>query len=366
MNPKALTTLEFDKIRTMCASFAASDLGKEEAEALLPVSDLAAARMLLRQTWEADAIYRRSGRTPVESFPDLRNTLRRAPAAYSLSMGELLGIARCLFVSRKTREVLTGDETDRSSQTADQPQEANELHRLGALLSSHRTIEEEITRCILSEEEIADNASPALARIRRQMRITNERVRDKLNSIIKSTTYQKYLQEPIITMRNGRYAVPVKAEYRAQIAGLVHDQSSSGQTLFIEPTAVVELGNEYKRLLAEEKAEIERILAGLTALVAPIADELYRSLRLYLCQSRAGAGNARLLSAPQRCGLYPDSEWPSPADRFQGRRADLRLDRRRLSHANHYRSEHRRQNRYAENGRIIHIDGVCRSVCSGG
>ena len=266
MNPKALTTLEFDKIRKACAMFAASDLGREEVESLAPVSDLQDARTLLRQTWEADAIYRRTGRTPVESFPDLRNTLRRAPAVYSLSMGELLGVARCLFVSRKTKELLESGDGE------------GELHRLAHPLTDQKSIEDEIERCILSEEEMSDNASPTLARIRRQMRITNERVRDKLNSIIKSTTYQKYLQEPIITMRNGRYAVPVKAEFRTQIGGLVHDQSSTGQTLFVEPTAVVELGNEYKRLQSEEKQEIERILAGLTALVAPVADGLYRSL----------------------------------------------------------------------------------------
>ena len=263
MNPKAFITLEYDKIRAMCASFAASDLGKAEAEALTPVSDLEAARTLLKQTWEADAIYRRTGRTPVESFPDIRNTLRRAPAAYSLSMSDLLGIARCLTVSRRVREALSEGDPE------------SELMRLSNALSSHRTIEDEIARCILSEEEMSDNASPALSRIRRQMRITNERVRDKLNSIVKSTTYQKYLQEPIITMRNGRYAIPVKAEHRAQIGGLVHDQSSSGQTLFIEPTAVVERGNEYKRLLAEEKQEIERILAELSA-------ECWRLARLRL------------------------------------------------------------------------------------
>ena len=112
------------------------------------------------------------------------------------------------------------------------------------------------------------------------MRITAERVKEKLNNIIKSPAYQKYLQEPIVTVRNGRYAIPVKAEHRAQIGGLIHDQSGSGQTVFIEPAAVVELGNTYKQLQAEEKREIERILAGLTALIAPFADELYRSLML--------------------------------------------------------------------------------------
>lgn len=266
MNTRALTTLEFDKIRALCAEYAVSELGKAEVERLVPTSDLEQARQLLRQTWEADAICRRTGRTPVDAFPDMRDTLRRAHAAYSLSMGDLLGISRCFSVSRQAREtLLTGDEE-------------SEMHRLANPLSSHRHVEDEIERCIISEEEMSDNASPGLARIRRQMRITNERVREKLNNIIKSTTYQKYLQEPIITMRNGRYAVPVKAEFRQQIGGLVHDQSSSGQTLFVEPAAVVELGNEYKRLLAEEKQEIERILAGLTALVAPYADELYTSL----------------------------------------------------------------------------------------
>lgn len=268
MDSRTLSLLEFDKIRDMCASYAASELGKTEVLSMIPVSDLETANRLLRQTWEADAIYRRTGRTPVDAFPDIRSTLLRIRAVYSLSIGELLSVSRCLAVSRSARDtLLTGDEE-------------TELHRLANPLSSHKHVEDEVNRCILSEEEIADNASPALSQIRRQMRITNERVRDKLNSIVKSPAYQKYLQEPIITMRNGRYAIPVKAECRQQIGGLIHDQSSSGQTVFIEPAAVVELGNEYKRLLAEEKQEIERILAGLTAMIVPYADELYNSLNL--------------------------------------------------------------------------------------
>ena len=266
MNQRALAMLEYDKIRTICASYAVSEMGKTEIESLYPIPEIDDANRLLRQTWEADAILRRTGHTPVDSFPDMRSTLLRARAAYSLSITELLSLSKCLAVSRRVREALSS--TD----------EQSELSKLADSLSSHRFIEDEIARCILSEEEIADNASPSLARIRRSMRIANERVREKLNSMIKSTVYQKYLQEPIITMRNGRYAVPVKAEYRQQIGGLVHDQSSSGQTLFIEPTAVVELGNEYKRLQAEEKQEIERILAGLTSLIAPVSDELYNSL----------------------------------------------------------------------------------------
>ncbi len=268
MNERALKSLEFDKIRAQCATHTASDIGREFVADLVPTDDLKRAEMLLRQTWEADAICRRIGGSPIDTFPDARATLRRVRAAYALSPIELLNLAQCLKASRRAREsLLSGTEE-------------GELHRLANPLSAHYEIESEIARCILSEDEISDNASPELNRIRRQMRITAERVKEKLNSIIKSPTYQKYLQEPIVTVRNGRYAIPVKAEHRAQIGGLIHDQSGSGQTVFIEPTAVVELGNAYKQLQAEEKREIERILAGLTALIAPYADELYQSLML--------------------------------------------------------------------------------------
>ena len=268
MNEKVFKSLEFDKIRAQCASHTASDIGREFVAALVPADDIERAEMLLRQTWEADAICRRIGGSPIDTFPDARSTLRRVRAAYALSPAELLNLAQCLKASRRARETLLSGT------------EEGELHRLANPLSAHYEIESEIARCILSEDEISDNASPELNRIRRQMRITAERVKEKLNSIIKSPTYQKYLQEPIVTVRNGRYAIPVKAEHRAQIGGLIHDQSGSGQTVFIEPTAVVELGNALRQLQAEEKREIERILAGLTALISPYADELYQSLML--------------------------------------------------------------------------------------
>ena len=158
--------------------------------------------------------------------------------------------------------------------------EESYLYNLAGLLITHRSAEEEINRCIINEDEIFDGASPALARIRRAMRLANEKVREKLNSMIRSTAYQKYLQEPIITIRNGRFVIPVKQEYRQQVPGLIHDQSSSGATLFIEPSAVVELGNEYKKLLAEEADEIERILTELTAMLAPYADEIREDLNI--------------------------------------------------------------------------------------
>lgn len=268
MNQRALTVLEYDKICDILRSHLASDVGREASLRLAPVSTLEEAEHLLQQTMEADAIYRRTGRTPVDGFPDIRDMLARIHAAHALTMGELLACAQCLRVSRGARETLQGGEAP------------GLLATMANRLSSHRSIEEEINRCILSEDELADNASPELARIRRQMRITNERMRDKLNAMIKSPAYQKYLQEPIITVRNGRFALPVKAEHRAQITGLVHDQSGSGATLFIEPAAAVELGNELRRLQSEEQVEIGRILAGLTALVDPVADELHASLNI--------------------------------------------------------------------------------------
>lgn len=242
-------------------------MGRELLSGCMPVGTLDEAQYLLRQTWEAEAVYRRIGRSPIDTFSDIRSTLVRIRAAYSLSMAELLEIAACLRVSKRAKNALdAGNEDDI-------------LVALSEKLSDHPDIENEISRCILSEDEMADNASPELSRIRRQMHIVNERVRDKLNGIIKNPSYQKYIQDPIITMRNGRYAIPVKAEYRGQIAGLIHDQSGSGQTVFVEPTAVVELGNEFKKLLLDEKKEIERILAGLTALVAPYSEELTVSLK---------------------------------------------------------------------------------------
>jgi len=266
MNERVLHTLEYDKILGILETHVASELGRTEVQFLRPVSDKVAAEQLLKQTSEAESVYRRTGKTPIESFPDIREMLKRVHAAHSLSASELLQTAQCLKACRHAREVLHDGDAE------------GLLAMLANRLPSHRSIEEEIARCIISEDEIADNASPALARIRRQMRLTNDRMREKLNNMIKSPTYQKYLQEPIITVRNGRYALPVKAEHRAQIPGLIHDASGSGATLFIEPAAAVELGNEYRRLQSEEQTEIGRILAGLTSLVDPIANELLTGL----------------------------------------------------------------------------------------
>lgn len=268
MHQRVLNALEYDKVRAMLRERASCCVSRENVEAMHPANDLAQVERLLALTAEAETRFVRVGRSPVDDFPDMRECLSRLRAALFLTPVELLGVASCLRAVRQCKEILIKGE------------EGGLLYNMANFLTTHRSVEEEINRCIVSEEEIFDGASPALARIRRAMRVANERVREKLNAMIRSTTYQKYLQEPLITIRNGRFVVPVKQEYRQQVPGLVHDQSGSGATLFIEPSAVVELGNAYKKLLAEEAEEIERILTELTAMLAPHADEIREDLNI--------------------------------------------------------------------------------------
>lgn len=269
MEKRVLKTLEYDKILAMLKERASCCISRELVDTMEPSGDFDTVERELKLTAEAETLFYKTGRSPVDDFPDMRHCLERMHAALFLSTGELLGIASCLKAARIAKDIL-----------AKEVGEESYLYNLTGLLITHRSAEEEINRCIINEDEIFDGASPALARIRRAMRLANEKVREKLNSMIRSTAYQKYLQEPIITIRNGRFVIPVKQEYRQQVPGLIHDQSSSGATLFIEPSAVVELGNEYKKLLAEEADEIERILTELTAMLAPYADEVREDLNI--------------------------------------------------------------------------------------
>lgn len=269
MEKRVLKTLEYDKILAMLKERASCCVSRELVDTMEPSGDFDTVERELKLTAEAETLFYKTGRSPVDDFPDMRHCLERMHAALFLSTGELLGIASCLKAARIAKDIL-----------AKEVGEESYLHNLAGLLITHRSAEEEITRCIINEDEIFDGASPTLARIRRAMRLTNEKVREKLNSMIRSAAYQKYLQEPIITIRNGRFVIPVKQEYRQQVPGLIHDQSGSGATLFIEPSAVVELGNEYKKLLAEEADEIERILTELTAMLAPYADEIREDLNI--------------------------------------------------------------------------------------
>ncbi len=263
MQKRTLRVLEFTKIREQLAGLAVTEMGRELCLALEPETNLEEVRAAQQETEEATVVIQYLGSSPLTAFSDVRSSLSLAEKGATLSPKALLEVATMLRVSRSARDALV---TDRET--------TPELTRMGSGLSDGRRIELDITDAILSEDEIADHASSALADIRRHLRGATDRIKDKLNQMVHSPNFQKYMQDPIITVRNGRYVIPVRAEFRAQVPGLVHDQSGSGATLFIEPMAAVEMGNELKQWELKERQEIERILAALSAEIAPVAQTL--------------------------------------------------------------------------------------------
>lgn len=271
MNERCLRVLEFLKIRSELSAYAVSDMGKEKCLSLIPTGEFTQVQRMQEETEEAMVLFRRIGGHPLAPFSDVRTQVKRAALGATLSMRDLLACAETMRASRSARASLLGKEEE-----TDDP--VPHIHSMVRLLQPSMQEEMAISNAILSEEEMADSASSELASIRRQMRAANDRIREKLNAFLHSSTLSKYLQEPIITIRGGRYVVPVKAEYRSSVQGLIHDQSASGATLFIEPIAVVETNNDLKQLAAREEAEIERILMQLSALVADIGDALLQNL----------------------------------------------------------------------------------------
>lgn len=250
---KTLSTLEFDKITALLAECAATDGAAAKARALSPSDDFETVIMRQRRTDDAKRLINAKG-YPTFSAPE--SVVPAAERAYKgavLSPKELLDIASLLYSSRAMRDYIN---TDKLFDTS--------LDELFERILVSRTLEEKIKKSIISEDMIADEASSELADIRRKIRATNNRIKDTLQSYIGGNKI-KYLQENIVTMRNGRYVVPVKAEYKNELKGLVHDTSSTGATLFVEPMAVVDANNELKSLAAKEKYEIERILASLSS-----------------------------------------------------------------------------------------------------
>ena len=269
MKERTLRVLEFTKIRDMLTEKALTPLGAEKCQALVPATNFQEISEWQEETEEALVVLTYVGGHPMASFSDVRPYLALCDKGATLSPKALLEIATLMRACRTARSALV---TERDN--------TPRLKEKASLLGSFRNLEDDITTAILSEDEIADKASNELANIRRHLRGATERIKERLNSMIRSSAYQKYLQDPILTMRNDRYVLPVKAEYRASVPGLVHDQSASGATLFIEPMAAVEMGNELKQWEAKEKQEIERILAALSAEVAPYAVQLKENLEL--------------------------------------------------------------------------------------
>jgi DNA mismatch repair protein MutS2 len=266
---KSIHTLELPTVLNMLADHCSSDAAKEEARKLRPVREEREIRKRLEETSAAKNMAAVRGDPSFTGLRDVRAALSRADLGGVLDTKELLAIAGVLRCTRTVKSYLADDGEGRTS-----------IDPLFHALRPNRFLEEAITSAIPAAGEIADNASPELADIRRKMRAASERARDTLNRVISSPTYAKALQEPIITTRSGRYVVPVKSEYRNAIQGLVHDVSGSGSTLFIEPMGAVKANNELRELTAKEKTEMERILSELSARCAEDRDNIEENLSL--------------------------------------------------------------------------------------
>ena len=264
MNEKVLKTLEYTKIITLLVEKADSAPGKKLCEELLPMVDIEKIRRAQAETKDGLTRLFQKGSTSFGGNYDVGFSLRVLEIGSTLSMAELLKVAKLLD---NVNRIKAYGRRDREDAPADSLDEYFEM------LTPLTQVANEINRCILSEEEVADDASPKLKSIRRNMILTNEKIHNQLNSMVNGS-HRTYLQDAVITMRNNRYCIPVKAEYKGQVHGMIHDQSSTGSTFFIEPAAVVSLNNQLRELELEEQKEIEVILATLSAQIGEHVEEI--------------------------------------------------------------------------------------------
>lgn len=265
MNEKVLKTLEYHKILSQLSEYAFSDAAKKRCLSLRPITDRGQIELLQLQTRDALSRLFRCGSLSFSGVHDVTESLKRLAIGGTLSASELLSICSLLEAAKRAKAFSR-------SEKEDVPDDS--LTSFFTEIEPLTPLYDEIRRCIIAEDEIADDASSTLRSIRRSMRGMNDKIRAQMNNMINNTTTRSYLQDAVITMRDGRYCLPVKAEAKSQIPGMVHDQSSSGSTLFIEPMAVVNLNNEYKELMLKEKEEIEKILANLSNLTADFSDQI--------------------------------------------------------------------------------------------
>lgn len=270
MNQKALSSLEYPKIIERLIEKASSPMGKELCRKLQPSTDINKIRLMQTQTKDALTRLFQKGSVSFGSVKDIRGSLKRLEIGSSLGIMEILSVCALLENTSRVKVYSRGDRSDLPSDSLDSMFE--QLAPLTPLSS-------EIRRCILSEDEISDDASPALRQVRRNMKVTNDRIHTQLSGLVNGNA-RTYLQDSVITMRNGRYCIPVKAEYKGQVPGMIHDQSSTGSTLFIEPMAVVKLNNNMRELELQEQKEIEIILAGLSEQIAEEREAIALNLEL--------------------------------------------------------------------------------------
>ncbi len=257
-NSKAFKTLEFDKILERLSSYTESADVKKRIGEIVPYTEIDGAKAAQRETTEAMSTLLKLGSPPVNlSVENVLGEVKRTEIGGVLHTKELMNISRLLYVARRMKSYL-GEAADECAQ----------LHGIEESIITAKQLEDRINSCIISENEIADDASGELNTIRRKIRNLNGKIKENLDSMVRSAHYKKFLQDPIVTMRSDRYVIPVKSEYRGEVNGIVHDTSASGATLFIEPMSVVNSNNEIRDLRAKEQQEIERILAELSALVS--------------------------------------------------------------------------------------------------
>ncbi|MBQ9145338.1 MAG: endonuclease MutS2 [Clostridia bacterium] len=284
MNSRVLRVLEYDKIMQQVASFAQSEQGKRELLSFVPTPDLGFCRLLLAQTAEADELMYAQGVHPGFGVDSIEEPLALSAKGSMLSMADLLKIARALRVSSEVKHSISRA-----------PIAAPLLKKEAAGLFLADDLEAQISLAILSDSDMSDSASPKLASIRNAIRRGNERLKEKLQSLVTDAQYAPYLQDALVTKRGDRYVIPVRAENKSRVKGLIHDRSASGQTLYIEPLAIVEMNNELRELAMEEAREIERILRDFSAKVGLIAKEIAENcaiiVRLDVIFSRAIYGH---------------------------------------------------------------------------
>ena len=266
MNERTLRVLEYTKIIDMLADKCTSDLGKDLVKKLKPMKDINQIKIAQQETSETESILIKRGNVPLSGINDIIPLVKSTEIGSYLDPGQLLYLKDTLTVARRLKTFFK-----------EEKEENNEYPIVQGLINSLnivKDIEEKIKNSILSETEVSDNASNELKNIRRMISSKHDAIRTRLNSIINSPSNQKFLQDSIITIRQDRYVVPVKQEYRSQFPGLIHDQSSTGATLFIEPMVIVELNNELKELKLQERKEIERILMEISAMIADRGEEI--------------------------------------------------------------------------------------------
>lgn len=269
MNQKALKTLEYNKIITQLEEYASTEMGKTLCRELIPSCSLEEISQNQTETTDAVTRIRMKGSLSFGGVKDVRGSLKRLEIGSSLNSTELLAISSLLTVTARAKAYGRREESEL-------PDDA--LDGMFRTLEPLTPVNTEIKRCILSEEEVSDDASPGLSKVRRSMRVISGRVHTQLNSILNSSRI--YLQDAVITMRDGRYCLPVKAEHKSQVPGMVHDQSSTGSTIFIEPMAIVKLNNELRELEIQEKREIEFVLAALSGELTPYTETIALNLEL--------------------------------------------------------------------------------------